>query len=327
MTSRVRSSEPAASPSARLRVPVVAGTVLVMVLWAVCFPLIAVGLENSPPMTLAALRAASSGLVLLIVARALDRPRLRGRATWRGVILIGLTATSIGFFGMFYGGERVSPGIATVIANTQPLIAAALAWIALGERLSPLRSVALVAAFAGIVLIGASDSATSTDQAIGVLFILLGAAGVAISNVALKRLAGRADVVWAMGWQLAIGSLPLIVLALALEDPKSTRWGIELALSAAALSVLGTALPFVLWFGLLRQAGLTRLNVFSFLTPVFGLLAGELFFEERIGAWQAVAIALSVASIYVVSRSPNGDVSSVVPDDETASHAEHRTST
>lgn len=290
--------------SSPLRISAAAGAVLVMFLWAACFPLIVVGLESSPPMALAALRAASSGLLLLIVARLLGRPRVRGRPAWQGVILVGLTATSVGFFGMFFGGGRVSPGLATVIANTQPLIAAGLAWIALGERLSSVQRVALAAAFIGIVLLGAPGASTSADQAVGVLYVLLGAAGVAISNVVLKRLAGRVDIVWAMGWQLAIGSLPLVVLAVALEDASEIQWGVELALSVAALSVLGTALPFVLWFGLLRHATLTQLNVFSFLTPVFGLLAGEIFFEERIGGVQIGGIVLSLAGIYLVSRSP-----------------------
>jgi drug/metabolite transporter (DMT)-like permease len=132
------------------------------------------------------------------------------------VFLVGLTATSVGFFGMFYGGGRVSPGLATVIANTQPLIAAALAWIAIGERLSLLQRVALAAAFVGVVLLGAPGASTSADQAVGVLYVLFGAAGVAISNVALKRLAGRVDILWATGWQLAIGSVQIggIVLSL-----------------------------------------------------------------------------------------------------------------
>ena len=299
-----RLSERVAAESGPLRIPVAAGTVLVMFLWAACFPLIVVGLESSPPITLAALRAVVAGAVLLAAARLLDRPRVSGATAWRRVVLVGVTATSIGFFGMFYGGERVSPGIATVLANTQPLVAAGLAWIMLGERLSPLQRVALVAAFVGIVLVAAPGASASADQAAGVLYILLAAAGVAISNVVLKRLVGHADILWAMGWQLLIGSLPLIVLALVVEDTSSIRWGVELTLTIAALSVLGTAVPFVLWFGLLRHAALTRLNVFSFLTPVFGLLVGALLFEERTSVVQIAGIVVSLAGVYFVSRSP-----------------------
>src|SRR5690606_34961983 len=178
------------------------GAMLVMLLWAVCFPLIAVGLQSAPPMAQAAMRAALAGVVLLAAARAFSRPRLTGVAAWRGVVVIGLSATSVGFFGMFYGGVDVLPGIATVIANTQPLTAAVLAAILLGERLSRGQRLALLVGFAGIVLIGAPDATASSSQAVGMLYVLLGAAGVALGNIALKRLGGCVDTFWAMGWQL-----------------------------------------------------------------------------------------------------------------------------
>jgi drug/metabolite transporter (DMT)-like permease len=118
----------AASTAAQIPLAIAATAVLVMFLWALCFPLISVGLAASPPMAFAALRAALSGAVLLAVAQCLGRPAIEGTSNWAGVALVGLTATGVGFFGMFYGGGRVSPGLATVIANTQPLIAGALAW-------------------------------------------------------------------------------------------------------------------------------------------------------------------------------------------------------
>lgn len=275
-----------------------------MLLWAVCFPLIAVGLQSAPPMALAAMRAALAGLVLLAAAGALSRPRLTGVAAWRGVVVIGLSATSVGFFGMFYGGVNVLPGIATVIANTQPLMAAVLAAILLGERLSRGQRLALLVGFAGIVLIGAPDASASPSQAVGMLYVLLGAAGVALGNIALKRLGGYVDTFWAMGWQLLIGSIPLFALTVSVEDWNAIRWEGKLALATVSLAVIGTALPFVLWFELLRRAPLTQLNGFSFLTPVFGLLIGALWFDERASRLQIGGIALCLIGIYLLSRPP-----------------------
>jgi len=153
-----------------------------MFLWAMCFPLIEVGLEASPPMWFAGLRALLAGVVLLAVAQLAGRPPIRGGGAWRAIVLIAITATSLGFFGMFYGGGLVSPGLATVVANMQPLLAAPLAAIALAERLRPLQWSGLLTGFLGIVLIGAPGMAVPA-QTLGVLYILLGAIGVAIGNV------------------------------------------------------------------------------------------------------------------------------------------------
>ena len=70
------------------------------------------------------------------------------------------------------------------------------------------------------------------------------------------------------------------------------------------LSLLGTAAVFVLWFHLLGRARLTQLNVFTFLTPMFGLLIGRLFFGERITPIAVGGISLSLVGIYLVSRAP-----------------------
>lgn len=292
--------------SAPKRLPwrLAAGAILVMFLWAICFPLINLGLVDSPPMLFAALRATLSGTVLLIAAHWLRRPAIGGRANWGRIVVVGLTATSIGFFGMFYGGGRVSPGLATVIANTQPLIAAALAWIFLSEHLTVVQRYGLAAGFAGIVLIGAPSISGAGSQLSGIVFILLAAVGIAVSNVVLKRLAGTIDILRAMGWQLLIGALPLAVLALLIEDPRAIVWSLPFILNLITLSVLGTSAAFVLWFALLRRASLSQLNVFTFLTPIFGLLMGVLFFQEQLHALELSGIAVSLLGIYLVSRPP-----------------------
>jgi len=288
--------------AARIPVSIAAGAVLVMFLWAVCFPLVSVGLEASPPMAFATLRAALSGAVLLMAAQWLGRPAIEGKELWGSVVLVGLTATSLGFFGMFYGGGRVSPGLATVIANVQPLIAAGLAWGFLDEHLRPIQRWGLAAGFAGIVLIGAPSLTGSDSHLLGPVYILLGAIGVAISNVVLKRLAGRADILRAMGWQLVLGSVPLALLALVTEDFGAVAWTLPFVLNLVTLSVIGTSAAFALWFSLLRRASLSQLNVFTFLTPIFGLMIGAAFFAERVHAVVMVGIGLSLLGIYWVSQ-------------------------
>lgn len=286
----------------RLPLRVGLGATLVMLLWALCFPLISVGLADAPPMTFAGLRAALSGIVLIAAAEWLGRPAIRNRSTWHGIVLVGLTATSLGFFGMFYGGGLVAPGLATVIANTQPLIAAVLAWAYLEENLSGMQRGGLLAGFAGIVLIGISGLTDTASQLAGIVLIQLAAVGIAVGNVALKRLAGRVDILRAMGWQLVIGSLPLILLAGTIEDVSSIDWSIRFVTNLIVLSVLGTAVAFVLWFALLQETGLSRLNVFTFLTPIFGLIIGVGFFAERLHMLEIVGIALGLLGIYGVTR-------------------------
>lgn len=169
--------------------------VLAMFLWAVCFPLLTIGIAYAPHLSFAALRATLAGLVLVGLALALRRPFPQGRKAWAILAVVGFGATSMGYLGMFMAAEFLSPGIATVIANTQPLLAAGLAAVVLGERLTGWGKGGLGLGFVGIVVIasprlieGGQDSSL-----LGFAYIILAALGVTLSNVMLKRIADGVD--------------------------------------------------------------------------------------------------------------------------------------
>jgi drug/metabolite transporter (DMT)-like permease len=64
--------------------------------------------------------------------------------------------------------------------------------------------------------------------------------------------------------------------------------------------VLGTALPYWLWFAAIKQVELSRANAFRFLTPLLGLAIGAAFFDERLGWVEAAGAVLILTGIVVV---------------------------
>lgn len=277
---------------------------LVMFLWALCFPLVTVGLAFAPPLTLAALRSFVAGAGLLLPAIVLRRAWPRGWRVWLGLLGTGLTVTSMGFGGMFLAGGLVSPGLATVLANVQPLIAAVLGFFLLGERLGSRRRVGLSLGFGGILLVALPgfvvSGANSTPA--GISYILLGAVGVAAGNVLLKKLAGQVDLLMATGWQLVLGGIPLWVVAQLWEAPQQVTWNLTFVAVLLALGLLGTAVAFALWFSLLHRSELNRLNTATFLTPAFALILGALFFSESLQWVEMLGIAFILTSVLWASR-------------------------
>lgn len=269
---------------------------LVMLLWAACFPLITVGLASAPHLTFAAIRAILAGAALVALGVILRRPLPSAPAAWGWIALIGLGTTTLGFLGMVHAAEFVAPGMATVIANTQPLLAAAIAYAFLGEQLGSRGYAGLALGFAGIALIAAPRFlATGQDgYYIGIAYILLATLGITLGNVIMKRVAGSMDPVMAMGLQLLLGAVPLALAALVIEEPSSVRWSTEFALVLASLALAGTALPFWLWFSVLEKTELSRANAYTFLVPLFGLAIGLAFFDEAIDAFAAAGAALAV---------------------------------
>ena len=94
---------------------------------------------SAPALRFAALRSFLAGVLLVAILWLLRRPFPSGPRNWFELAGIGLSLTAFGFGGMFLAGGRVTPGLATVVANAQPLVAALLGYLVLGERLRGLR--------------------------------------------------------------------------------------------------------------------------------------------------------------------------------------------
>lgn len=292
--------------------------VLVMLLWAACYPLITAGIQLAPHMSFAALRALLAGSALTLVAMTLRRPAPKQLRDWGLLALIGFGATSLGFVGMFHAAAYVAPGVATVIANTQPLLAAVLAGAVLKERLTPRGAAGLALGFLGIVVIASPQllSGGSRTYLLGVGFIVLAALGITIGNVLIKRIAGRVDAMMAMGLQMLMGSLPLMLTAALTERPADIHWSFAFIWILLALGLLGTALAYWLWFSVLEATPLNQANAFSFLTPIFGLAMGSVFYREVLDWPVFVGAGLTFLGVGLMAR--GGTVASeatVGPDD------------
>ena len=276
--------------------------IFVMFLWAICFPLITIGIEYAPHLTFATMRAIISGAILLGLALALRRSFPCGWKSWFFLTIIGFGTTSLGYFGMFHAAEFVSPGVATVIANTQPLLAAGLASVILGERLTKWGKLGLVLGFLGIVIIATPQLfATGRESyAIGVLYIILAAIGITISNVVLKWIADTVDPVMTIGLQFLIGSVPLAIIAIITEDVTLVYWSVDFIFSLFGLAVFGSALVYVIWMSVLSEVSLSKANAFSFLVPMLGLAVGLLFYDEHVGWLELLGIFLAVTGVAIV---------------------------
>ena len=275
---------------------------LVVILSAACFPLITLGLDQMPHLAFAAMRGVLAGACLLALGFIFRRPIPRSLRVWTLVGIVGFGTTSLGFLGMFHAAEYISPGLATVIANAQPLLAALLARAFLEERLAVLAKAGLLAGLLGIVMIAWPGLTANGREgyAIGIAYSALAAAGAAIGNTAMGRLAGKTDAVMIMGFQLLIGALPLAIASAATEDASAVTWSSKFVVILFILAIFGTSLAYWLWFSVLREVSLSRANAFTFLVPVLGLAVGVALFNERLSWLQLAGIVAVLGGVALV---------------------------
>lgn len=274
--------------------------VSINLLWALCYPVLTIAVTDTPPLSLAFVRSILAGATLVGLGLWLKRPFPKKGRLWLILLGIGLTSTAMGFGGMFMAGGRISPGIATVLANSQPLLASIMAVFILGERPGRNRLIGLGVGFIGIVVTTLPEILRSGEPTrfLGLGFVIMGATGVAIGNVLLKLIANDVDNLMAIGIQFLFGSLSLFVMVCLLNIPVMTDWSLQSFVAITILAWPGTALVFLIWYWLLARNELNRINAFTFLTPIFALIMGRLAFEERIGPVQLLGIGLTLLGVY-----------------------------
>lgn len=272
------------------------------VIYAVCFTLIKAGLPYAPPLWFGGLRGLIGGGVLIAVAATRDDPLVPDRRSWPALLALALTSTTITFGGMFLSPGRTGAGIASVLGNAQPLFAVVLAGLFLRERVTRGKAAALTLGIIGVTLISYPALASGAVFSVaGAALALAASGGSAAGSVIVKRMRPRSLVATA-GWQLLIGSLPLLAASTVVERGIQVNWNWVFVALLLFLALIGTSFATALWYWLLERTEVGRLTLFLFLTPVLGLGMAVVIFGERVGVLEGLGIAVIIAGIGIAVR-------------------------
>lgn len=256
-----------------------------------------VALGYSQPLTFAALRVVLSALCLflvLIVTRRSLRPPPLGYTT-----VIGLLQTTA-FVGLvivaLHGGGA---GKVAVLTYTMPFWLLLLAWAFLGERLRGVQWLAVILSFAGLVLVVGPwqiHGATSS------VLTVAGGFAWAASAVVVKLMQRRhhVDVLSLTTWQMTIGALPLILIAV-LTYSGGPDWTVGFVWGLAYTVILANAVAWVLWLYALRTLSAGAAGLGTLAIPVVGVVAAWLQLGERPTAVEAVGMALIVGALAILA--------------------------
>jgi drug/metabolite transporter (DMT)-like permease len=221
---------------------------------------------------------------------------------WPG-ILAGLLFG--GEFVFIYAGlEYTAASRMVVFIYTAPIFTAlGLHWWVPGEKLAPGQWAGALLSFAGIFVAFFDPSARST--LLGDLFGVLGALLWAATTVLIRATSlARASATKTLLYQLAVSALMLPVASIAMGE-KGILGLTAVGIAGIAYQALIVAFAsYLAWFWLLRRYLAARLAVFSFLSPLFGVLSGVLVLDEPLTARFVAAALLVGAGIVLVNLRP-----------------------
>lgn len=203
-----------------------------------------------------------------------------------------------------FGTHFTSAAYASVLMNSYPIFTNVVAhFFVSDDRITPLRVLGLTAAFAGIciTLLGEPDGRMASQPVFGNVICVGTALLFAVRMIYTQYLVRSTDPARTIFWQ-TIAAIPVFGLAALLFEPYPMlpiRWTTLMALLYQG--TIAGGLAFIVWAKLLRRVPAGALSVFSFPTPIFGVLFSAWFFSEAIPSVLVVGVIGVVVGIVVVT--------------------------
>jgi O-acetylserine/cysteine efflux transporter len=265
----------------------------VVAVWGSNFVVIKYALAELPPLLFAALRFT---LAFIPAAFFLRCPALpRSNLAIYGVLI------GVGQFGVLYiaMNGHISPGLASLVIQTQVFFTIAMAMRLTGETVKPYQYFALLLATAGIGIIAGHTDGTTTLG--GLALVLFAALSWAAANIIAKRAVG-ANMLAYVVWSSVYAVPPLLILSVAFEGIDAIKLGLDSATTTTWLAVIwqsfgNTLFGYAVWGWLLARYPAATVTPMALLVPVFGMTASSFWLAESLPTWKLLAAGMVMSGL------------------------------
>ncbi|MGY3548891.1 O-acetylserine/cysteine efflux transporter [Bradyrhizobium sp. USDA 4472] len=265
---------------------------LVAIIWGLAFVASRIALYEFSPELMTAMRFSIAALPCLFV----PKPKI----AWPRLIAISSTLFLGQFLSQAYGiAHGVPVGLTSVVVQSQALFTIGLAAIAFGERPTPVQTLGIAIAAAGLLMICGTVGYDFSVSAFAVLMI--SPVSFAIGNILLRGARG-VPMFDLFAWLCLATAMPLSVLALVVDGPAPTFQSlIHMSLTGLicllAIGAVSTSIAYWLWGRLLRDYPAAQVVPFALLVPFVGSAASSIVFGERFGPLRLAGMLTVIGGI------------------------------
>ncbi len=249
-----------------------------------------------------------AGIFVILFGSFITGGFLRPRGEeWKHAALISLFQTILQYLLFYIGLARTAGTKASIIVGSNVFIAILTASLIFRqEKLSRRKMLGCVIGFAGVVLIHLTPGGMSLAMSFGGEgLVLLSTVAYAFSSVIMKKYSKTDNPVMLSGYQFFIGGIVMMTVGFLMGGRMS------LPCVKAALMLLylafASAMAYTIWSQLLKYNPVSRVAVFCFMTPVFGVILSAILLHEseQISLVQGAAALILITVGIVISHREN----------------------
>lgn len=278
---------------------------VVWVVWGSTYLAMRVVVEEMPPLAAAAARFLTAGVVMALVALAVDRPHgWPTRRQWLDYGLVGVLLLAVGNSLVMWSERTVPSGIAALIVATVPV------WILLLDGLRPggrpwtLRLwVGAAVGLGGVALVARPEGQVSPGHALAIVALQVACLSWTVGSLYAQNVRRRLPLASAAAVEMLVaGAAILAASRLAGED-----WGRCAAASGRAwgalgyLVVFGSLVGFTAFAYCLNELPASTVGTYAYVNPVVAVFLGWLILAEPLTHGLLAGGALIVLSVLLTT--------------------------
>jgi drug/metabolite transporter (DMT)-like permease len=260
--------------------------------------------QGISPIWQSGIRSIGSTILLLIWMAVRRQPLMEKDGTLRYGIVAGLLF-ALEFLLIYWGLEFTNASRATIFLYLSPFVVAIGAQLFIpGDKLRVIQVVGLCCAFAGIMAAFSESLTLPTykmligDSMLSAAAVFWGATTVLVKASPLAEIAPSKTLLY----QLAVSAVVLPLGSMAMGEPGIVNIT-PLIMACLVYQIVWVAfVTYLGWFWLVRNYPASRIASFTFLTPLFGVIAGGTLLDEPITGILLLALVLVGTGIYLVNR-------------------------
>lgn len=272
-------------------------------LWGSAFPFVKIGMQLIPltssdaagQILFAGERFTLAGVLIVILGSLLEKkPLVPHGVQWRKALVLCLFQT-IGQYIFYYIGLAHATGVNSAIVNsTSNFFSILMACLLFRtEKMTWKKAAGCILGFSGVVIVNLSGGAFSLSMSfMGEGMILISALCYAVSSVLAKIFSKDDNPVLLSGWQFIFGGIVMIAGSLLAGAKFRLLSGPSLAVLVYLAFV--STFAYSIWTILMKYNDVSRVSIFGFMTPVFGVFLSALFLHEYQGFSLSYIAALAV---------------------------------
>ena len=281
--------------------------IICVIVWAFAFPFIKIGLNDLSFTNLTIMRFFVVCIVLIAIL--LLQPKRFSKLHKKDIIpifMLGFLGVIVYHLGLNYGEQYVSPGAASLIIATIPVLVVISAFIFLKEKMTSKKLLGVIIALSGVVLIsiwGTPNTSIEINYIHGALAVVLAAIMGAFYTIVGKKLLKRYTALSLTVYAMLLGSIALIPF-LFLNPSISNQVTAMSARSWFAILFLGvcsTVIGYILWYVGLEIKSASEVSVYLYAVPVLSTIISYFLFGDKITMFFALGGVLVIIGLVLVN--------------------------